>query len=154
MWMLTLKLPSRRTMLLGALGAAAAVWLIFAAGWARSAPAFAVDDAGAQAALDCLRQFGWTVDPGSCSSEPLVLDPDTDADYQALQQEAGFDLTPYLGQTVTRYTFTVTNYPTGEYPVTAVVLVADGAVIGGDIHAGALNGFMHALCPPGAASSA
>ena len=53
-----------------------------------------------------------------------------------------------MGQTVTRYTFTVTNYPTGETGILADLLVRNGEVVGGDIRSTALDGFLHGLVRP------
>ena len=65
-----------------------------------------------------------------------------------MQTQAGFDLTSVLGRTVTRYTFLIRNYPTGEAGIYADVLVLDGRVVGGDVRCTALNGFLHSLLRP------
>ncbi len=66
-------------------------------------------------------------------------------DYLALQAEGGFDLAAYAGQLVTRYSYPIANYPSGEEDVLADLLVLDGEIIGGEIRSASLDGFMTAL---------
>lgn len=61
--------------------------------------------------------------------------------YNELQKDQGYDLTLFSGMTVTRYTYTVTNYPSDD-TVLAHLLVYDGVIIGGDVMSTALDGFM------------
>jgi hypothetical protein len=99
-----------------------------------------------------LTQLGWEVSPEPISQEeiliPEVLDEATYGPYLALQAEAGFDLTQYAGKTVTRYTYQVLNYPTGEEDIVAGVLVYQGQVIGGEVMSVALDGFIQSLVYP------
>lgn len=98
---------------------------------------------------DFLNGYGWqtadTVHECVEISVPTVFD-NVYRNYNAMQQTAGLDLAPYLGRSGTRYTFTVTNYPTdvGEN-VYANVIVIDGEPVAGDIMTVSLSGFMHAL---------
>lgn len=70
------------------------------------------------------------------------------ASYNALQQEAGFDLTAYAGQRVKLRTYALSDHPsgTGAY---AHLYVHDGIIIGGDI--ADATGAMTALCKKTAA---
>ena len=98
-----------------------------------------------------LAELGWTVE-GEPSRDQVALPERFDGPYQdylRLQREAGFDLEPLAGSVVTRYTFTLTNYPTGEAGVLADVMVLDGRIVGGDIRSPALDGFMEPLKPRG-----
>jgi len=63
--------------------------------------------------------------------------------YQALQMEAGFDLTPYRGTHLTRYTFRLSD---GEFTL-ANILVCDGKICGGDILNPSIGGAMLPLIP-------
>lgn len=98
--------------------------------------------------LQTLMNFGWEVDSEPISVEPVTLSLGADDPYLRLQTQAGFDLTSVLGRTVTRYTFLIRNYPTGEAGIYADVLVLDGRVVGGDVRCTALNGFLHSLVYP------
>ena len=73
---------------------------------------------------------------------------DTYTQYLDLQAQQGFDLTKYRGKRVKRYTYAVTNYPTGESGVQAGLLLYRNTVIGGDVLSNALGGFIHGLTMP------
>ncbi len=63
-------------------------------------------------------------------------------DYNLLQKEAGFDLTPLRGQTVMRYSF----HLKGE-DLIANILIFEGKIIGGDIANISVHGKMLPLIP-------
>ena len=65
-------------------------------------------------------------------------------DYNDLQKKQGFDLSLFKGETVIRYTYTVTNYPSDE-TVLIHMLVNDGVLIGADVMSTALDGFIKPL---------
>ncbi len=67
--------------------------------------------------------------------------------YLALQKEAGYDMTPYSGKTVTRLRAKIAGHPSGD-TVYADIYWTDGKVIGGDIMSTAVGGFMHGLKIP------
>jgi hypothetical protein len=97
-----------------------------------------------------LTSFGWEVS-ALVSQEQVRLPTDFDASYQEflrLQKEAGFPLASYAGRTVTRYTYRIENYPTGEANMFADLFVIQQQVIGGDIRTASLNGFMTSLVRP------
>jgi hypothetical protein len=150
MFFLTIKLPDRKAGLLAA-GFAAALLvgtLALISGRSRGATVSAVPQDPVSLCLSCLGDFGWEVEETPISSEACLLSENLSETFLLFQQEAGFDLTPYIGETVTRYTFRVTNYPTGEEGVLADLLVFEGAVIGGDIRSNDLSGFLHSLLRP------
>lgn len=98
-----------------------------------------------------LKQFGWDVDANSFEVEevriPEVFD-DVYNNYNDIQKKQGYDLTKYAGKRVKRYTYTVSNYPSGLKGVRANLLVYKNKVIGGDICSVALDGFMHGFETP------
>ena len=69
-------------------------------------------------------------------------------DYLALQQEAGLPLADYDGQTVTRCTYTVTNYPGRTGDVQVNLYLCGDVIVGGDIIALGENGFQASLLYP------
>ena len=98
-----------------------------------------------------LESYGWQVDPEALSVEELLIPEEFDETYEeylALQQSQGFDLDDYRGQRVKRYTYEITNYPTGETGVQAALLVFKNRVIGGEVLSAKLNGFLHGLEMP------
>ncbi len=97
-----------------------------------------------------LSSFGWETS-GLISQDQVTL-PETFGseytDFLAIQKEAGFHLTPYAGKTVTRYTYEIKNYPMGSDIIYADLLVYNQVIIGGDIRASSLDGFMSSLLYP------
>ena len=96
-------------------------------------PVTAKDDAARRAWLE---QQGWQTEQLSLAGQE---------DYLALQQEAGLPLADYDGQTVTRCTYTVTNYPGRTGDVQANLYLCGDVIVGGDIMALGENGFQASL---------
>ena len=102
-------------------------------------------------AANFLGQFGWVVDAGSVETETVTIPAEFDkifAGYNEMQKAQGLDLSKYKKKSVTRYTFTVTNYGDYEGNVWANVLVYRGRVIGGDICSADSEGFVHGFEKP------
>ena len=100
----------------------------------------------AEDAVHFLSQFGWSVDASPVEVRTVTLPEEFDkifASYNELQKEQGLNLTKYRGKDVTRYTFSVTNYPDFEGTVYANVLVYRNRVIGGDLCSADVSGFVH-----------
>ena len=98
-----------------------------------------------------LSQFGWVVDAGSVETREVTIPAEFDkvfAGYNELQKSQGLDLSKYKKKTVTRHTFTVTDYEGYEGTVYANVLVYRNRVIGGDICSADVNGFIHGFEKP------
>ena len=101
-----------------------------------------------EARVEYLASLGWEVDPASETAKEIVLPDEMGgvlAEYNELQKQQGFDLAPYAGRECRSYSYTITNYPSGEAGVIAQIFVCDGEVIAGDIHSAKMGGFMHAL---------
>lgn len=63
-----------------------------------------------------LRELGWEIDSEPLTTLQFLLPPKLSGDYityNDLQKSQGFDLETCCGKQVTRYTYTVTNYPSG-----------------------------------------
>ena len=98
-----------------------------------------------------LAQFGWVADAGSAEVKDVTIPAEFDkvfAGYNELQKSQGLDLSKYKKKTVTRYTFTVTNYDGYKGTVYANVLVYRNRVIGGDICSADVSGFIHGFEKP------
>ena len=101
--------------------------------------------------VDYLAGYGWEVAQEPLSTQELVIPAEFDESYQdylALQSDQGFDLKDYAKKRVKRYTYEVTNYPTGEKGVLANLLIYKNTVVGGEILSPQLDGFMHGLTMP------
>lgn len=69
---------------------------------------------------------------------PVIFD-DIFTQYNTLQQAAGYDLSVFCGQSVTRYTFRLGK---SEDILYANLLIYDGQIIGGEIINPRLDGYM------------
>lgn len=112
--------------------------------------AFAVFASGPDVVnAEFLKSYGWEVGEHHIECEDVIIPDPFDLvyeSYNALQKEAGLDLTDYMGCRAKRYTYIVENYPedVGE-PVRANVLCVDGKPVAGDIMTVSANGFMKPL---------
>ena len=100
----------------------------------------------AEDAASFLSQFGWTVDSAPTEVKAVTIPREFDkvfSAYNELQKEQGLNLGKYKGKEVTRYTFSLTNYPEYTGTVYANVLVYRNRVIGGDICSADIGGFLH-----------
>jgi len=96
--------------------------------------------------VEFLRRFGWEVNAEPNDTVNVTVPEEFDGifeGYNRLQTEQGLDLSRYRKKTVTRYTYTVTNYPDYDGEVFATLLVYRGRVIGGDICSAEPTGFIH-----------
>ena len=106
----------------------------------------AADDAARQ---QYLSDLGYEVVPGKSEVREILIPAESDpafAAYNALQIDAGGDLTEYCGRRVKCWTYTVANYP-GEESVQAHLYTYKDRIIGGDISSTAQDGFSHGLLP-------
>ncbi|MFI3251253.1 MAG: DUF4830 domain-containing protein [Eubacteriales bacterium] len=105
-----------------------------------------------QQRLDYLQEWGWTVSPEPLAVQELLIpDPLTESydEYVALQLSQQFpNLADYAGKRVKRYTYLITNYPTGEENIQLSLLQYNNTVIAGEVISPEANGFLHGLAVP------
>ena len=100
-----------------------------------------------------LGELGWEADPAPIETLTFSLpDPLNEAyeEYNQLQLEQGFDLTPYAGMQVQRYSYAIRNYPGYPEQVQADLYLCGGVIIAGDILYYGDQGFVATLEFPGA----
>ena len=100
----------------------------------------------AEDVVDFLTQFGWTVNAAPVEVKTVTVPAEFDkvfSAYNEIQKEQGLDLKKFKNKEVTRYTFSVENYPDYDSTVYANVLVYRNRVIGGDICSADVGGFVH-----------
>lgn len=98
-----------------------------------------------------LQSYGWEVSNEPVETLEVTLPKEFDQTYEqynALQKSQGFDLKSYAGKRIKRYTYAISNYPTGAAGIQAHLLLYKNVVIGGDVASSELNGFMHGLTMP------
>lgn len=101
--------------------------------------------------IEYLQSYGWQVSQEPTATEELQIPEQMDdsySDYLSLQSSQGFDLSKYAGKRVKRYTYEITNYPTGEQGVLANLLIYKNTVVGGEVLSPQLDGFLHGLAMP------
>lgn len=95
-----------------------------------------------------LLQFGWQTSDDAVETKNVNIPKEFDRvlmDYNEIQKSQGLNIEKYKGKKVTRYTFTISNYPEYNGTVYANVLVYKSKVIGGDICSADRQGFIHGL---------
>ncbi|MBR1841728.1 MAG: DUF4830 domain-containing protein [Oscillospiraceae bacterium] len=95
-----------------------------------------------------LSALGWQVEEEPVETVSVRIPEKFESvlqDYNSLQRSQGNDLEKYAGKLCTRYTYKVTNYPTGDESVVADLIVYRGKVIAGDVQSVAIGGFMQGL---------
>lgn len=110
------------------------------------------NDSDSEESVKTLQKYGWVVDKKPVDEAAVIIPEPFDLvyeNYNQMQIEAGLDLTPYMGMSGKRYTYSVKNYPedVGE-EVFANVICINGEVVAGDIMTVSLRGFMHSLKYP------
>lgn len=101
-----------------------------------------------QGRCDYLKKLGWEVETNPVEFMEIQLPSEFDAvyeEYNEIQKSQGMDLKKIRGKRVMKYTYRVTNYPTGEKDVYANMLIYKGKLVAGDICSARLDGFMHGL---------
>ena len=101
--------------------------------------------------IDYLAAYGWQVAGEPLATQELLIPKELDESYDeylALQGEQGFDLEKYAGKRVKRYTYEITNYPSGEVGVQVNLLIYKNTVVGGEVLSPRLDGFLHGLAMP------
>lgn len=98
-----------------------------------------------------LESLGWKVIPDPLETLQFRL-PETLEEpyltYNELQKTQGFDLSSYCGKQVSRYTYTVTNYPNRPDGIHVNLYVCDNLPVAGDIFCPGTNGFQESLYYP------
>lgn len=150
--MVTVAVRVRRKNLLAVLAA----MVLVASGvvlWGRG-PAAAPAFLGRRAEVKCptpadgaawLREQGWEVDPEPTGQMEVMVPARFDQIYESyndIQKAQGFDISRYKGETVTKYTYLVKNYPQEQDGVAANLLVYQGRIIGADLCSLELGGFL------------
>lgn len=101
-----------------------------------------------QARIDYLAELGFEADPESETRQEILLPDEFSAvleNYNELQKQQGFDLTRCAGQSVTLYSYRITNWPDPAATVIADLYCRKNRPIAGDVHSTALDGFMLGL---------
>lgn len=110
---------------------------------------FSIDNSTNKMIVEYIQSFGWQIEPTPSEITHLTLPGEFDAvynTYNAVQLGAGFDLEPFKGKKVTRYTYRILNHKeSSSSQVMAGIFVYENTIIAGDISSADMGGFMHAI---------
>ena len=158
MLIVTAKVPRRKLALgvaLAALACCCAVVLNLSTSASREVAAPGIPDPKGvksnEDRVEYLAGYDWEVNSEPLATQELLIPEEMDESYDeylALQAEQGFDLEKYAGTRVKRYTYEITNYPSGETGVQANLLLYKTTVVGGEVLSPELDGFLHGLAMP------
>ena len=98
-----------------------------------------------------LQELGWEVVEEPVTTLQFLLPPQLKGDYVAyndLQKSQGFDLEACCGKQVTRYTYTVTNYPQRPDGVQLNLYICEDLPVAGDVVCTGTDGFQDTLVFP------
>ncbi len=146
--MFVLSMKTTRTRIAVAAVVIGLLFVIIALARGTAAPTGATVTAADDAARrEYIAVLGYTPDAADAEVREVTIPADFDdalIEYNALQQQAGFDLDAYRGKRVKCYTYTVTGLPDAAV---AHLYVYNDAVIGGDISSTTAGGFCYPLTP-------
>lgn len=109
-----------------------------------------VDDVASADVVSFLNSYGWKIDAESelCTTVKLpdVFD-ETWEEYNLLQKQQGFDLLPYAGKQILKYTYEFDEFQEMDDTsgIFATVYVYDSKIIAADIYSSALDGFIQGV---------
>ena len=98
-----------------------------------------------------LESLGWQVEAEPVETLQFLLPAELEEPYltyNELQSAQGFDLAACCGKQVSRYTYTVTNYPGRAEGVQANLYICEGQPVAGDILCAGADGFQDTLVYP------
>lgn len=110
---------------------------------------FSIDDSTNRMICKYVESLGWRIDASPMEISHLTLPKEFDGIYEtynAVQISSGFDLTPFKGKSVVRYSYKVLNHKRSqETDVIVSVFVYDSRIIAADICSSDADGFMHGI---------
>lgn len=156
MFIVTAKVPKRRHLLPALLAAVLAVVVILClragkGGADDSSPELRAETN--ESRVKYLESLGWEVDGEPIETLRLTLPEELVEPYRSyneLQLKQGFDLTPFLGETLERCTYAVKNYPGHPNGCQADLYLSDGFIVAGDVVCTGADGFIATLDFPAA----
>ncbi|MCL2088235.1 MAG: DUF4830 domain-containing protein [Oscillospiraceae bacterium] len=95
--------------------------------------------------VDFLKSFGWEVKTDPVEVVDVIIPTEFDEvyiNYNELQKKQGYDLTPYRGKKIKRYTYQIINFPNRPGNVRADVLILSDKIIGGNVYGTEQGDFM------------
>ena len=104
-----------------------------------------------EARVSYLQSMGWEVEPEPVETLQFLLPEKLEEPYltyNELQDSQGFDLSTACGKQVSRFTYTVTNYPNRPEGVQVNLYVCEEQPVAGDVLCAGADGFQDTLVYP------
>ena len=104
-----------------------------------------------EARVSYLQSMGWEVEPEPVETLQFLLPEKLEEPYltyNELQDSQGFDLSTACGKQVSRFTYTVTNYPNRPEGVQLNLYVCEEQSVAGDVLCAGADGFQDTLVYP------
>lgn len=101
--------------------------------------------------INYIHSLGWEVVEEPLETLQFLLPSKLSGDYipyNELQKTQGFDLETCCGKQITRYTYSVTNYPEHPDGIQLNLYICENLVVAGDILCAGSNGFQAPLAFP------
>lgn len=110
---------------------------------------FSIDNTTNRMIREYVEGLGWRIESSPVEISHLTIPESFDAVYQtynSVQTASGFDLEPFKGKNVARYSYKVLNHKrSADSEVIASIFVYDSRIIAADICSTDSNGFMHGI---------
>ena len=100
--------------------------------------------------ISYLQTLGWEVESEPVETLQFLMPSPLEEPYltyNTLQVQQGFDLSSCCGKQVSRFTYTITNYPDRPTGVQANLYICEDLPVAGDIFCPGAEGFQSALIP-------
>lgn len=149
-WTARFSKKAKAVLLVIALGVVAAVVILLSGGRGNEATV-EIHLATNDDRVAYLQSLGWTVESEPVETLQFLLPEELSEPYltyNQLQKEQRFDLSACCGKQVSRYTYTVTNYPGRSEGVQANLYVCEESPVAGDILCAGADGFQDTLAFP------
>ncbi len=101
--------------------------------------------------VEYLQSLGWQVEQEPLETLQFLMPEHLEEpylSYNELQDSQGFDLSTCCGKQVSRYTYTVTNYPGRESGVQLNLYICENQPVAGDVFCAGADGFQKTLVYP------
>ena len=111
---------------------------------------FSIDSSSNTMNIEYAQNMGWELLPSPVEISHFKIPKEFDSVYEtynSVQKQSGFDLEPFKGKSVTRYTYNIQNHEmSGEMNVFMGIIVFDSRIIAADIYSTDMEGFLHGIC--------
>ena len=111
---------------------------------------FSIDSSSNTMNIEYAKNMGWELLPSPVEISHFKIPVEFDSVYEtynSVQKKSGFDLEPFKGKSVTRYTYNIQNHEMADsMNVFMGIIVFESRIIAADIYSTDMEGFLHGIC--------